>query len=351
MTNSRPRPPHPLATSLFPTSTKTVHRSGPHPNRAPSNLPVNGSTIKPSCPAILVVVLTLLASAPLTAQAHAESRPATRPATTTPTPFTFPCDAYLRGLRGKGNFGLLIRGDKSSPFDGSWHLAEDVWLPARTPVRSVAAGRVTYSDFSPSWIDGSGQKHWNLGNVIVIEHELDPPEGDLTHVCSVYVHLAKDRAVRVGDPVTRGQPIGFIGADRSPENGDYPAHLHFGIHRGPYIQIAPSWQRKLLDEAATLGMPIGGTNGAPMKFVKGHPEVKRLDETTLALRFPSGETSYMSLLVGSTAPDPKPADIIHWCSGYGSEPEVAEWLRPSDWIRQHEPPKADSRGSPTTPRR
>ena len=64
--------------------------------------------------------------------------PASRPASATAPGFAFPCDGYLRGLRGPGNFGEHItRGD--SAFVGSWHLGEDVWLPAGTPVHSVAS--------------------------------------------------------------------------------------------------------------------------------------------------------------------------------------------------------------------
>src|SRR3989442_836308 len=66
--------------------------------------------------------------------------------------FQLPCDGYVGALRGAGNFGVLIPAD-GSPFGGTWHLAEDVWLPAGTEVRSIAAGVVRYSDFSPSWTD------------------------------------------------------------------------------------------------------------------------------------------------------------------------------------------------------
>jgi hypothetical protein len=135
-------------------------------------------------------------------------------------PFELPCERYLQGLRGEGNFGVLITG-KDSAFAGSHHLAEDVWLPAGTEVRSVADGIVRYSDFSPTWTDERGQVHWNLGNVIVIEHPLEA-ESDLDRVCSLSAHLAADRCVETGDRVQRGQVIGHIGKDRSEENGRYP---------------------------------------------------------------------------------------------------------------------------------
>jgi len=38
---------------------------------------------------------------------------------------------------------------------------------------AVADGIVRYSAFSPTWTDADKHVHWNLGNVIVIEHALD----------------------------------------------------------------------------------------------------------------------------------------------------------------------------------
>ena len=74
-----------------------------------------------------------------------------------PAVFQYPCERYLVGMRGKGNFGAYIDPRWSrSPFAGSYHLAEDIWLDGGTKVRSVADGRVVYSDFSPTWTDQEG---------------------------------------------------------------------------------------------------------------------------------------------------------------------------------------------------
>jgi len=246
------------------------------------------------------------------------------------TPFDFPCEGYVRGLRGKGNFGVLVTA-RGSPFTGSYHLAEDVWLPPGTEVRSVADGVVRYSDFSPTRTDDRGQVHWNLGNVIVIEHPLAPAEDGLAAVCSFYVHLASDRKVKVRDVVRRGQAIGAIGADRSEENGRYPAHLHFGLHRGPYLQIPPAWKRGLVEEARTTGIRLG-----PDHVLKGEIVIERHGETDVLISTKDGkESMVLSLLVGSTSPGYKPKDIMGWCEGYGDRATVEEWLRPSVWIQGH----------------
>ena len=246
--------------------------------------------------------------------------------------FEYPCDGYVRGLRGKGNFGVKIT-RRGSVFSGSYHLAEDIWLPGGTEVRAVAHGVVRYSDFSPSWKDDRGRMHWNLGNVIVIEHPLEPGEGDLKAVCSVYVHLAADQKVATGDTVKRGQVIGAIGADRSEENGLYPEHLHFGLHRGSYYQISPAWKRELEEEARETGIPFG-----PEGVVRGEIVIERNTETSVLIREKDGERKFvLSLLVGSTSPDYKPADIMGWCQGYGDRGTVDEWLRPSTWIAERLP--------------
>src|SRR5262245_56390748 len=140
----------------------------------------------------------------IAAAQQASAAPAPRPRS-----FTLPCDGYVQGLRGRGNFGAQITA-VDSPFAGAWHLAGDGWPPAGTAARSVADGVVRSSAFSPSWQDGAGRMHWNLGNVIVVEHALDPPIDGETAVCSLYVHLAADRRVAAGDTVQRGQLLGRI---------------------------------------------------------------------------------------------------------------------------------------------
>lgn len=257
----------------------------------------------------------------------AQDEPPAKPAGTS---FCFPCDGYRRGLKGKGNFGILIK-RQGSPFHGTYHLAEDVWLPPGTSVRSIGDGVVRYSDFSPTWRDRSGRMHWNLGNVIVIEHPLRPAEDRLTAVCSVYVHLGARRRVADGQKVKRGQVIGVIGADRSKENGRYPAHLHFGIHRGPYYQIAPSWRRELEEEARSTGIVVG-----PNRVIRGEIMIKAASKTSVLVKSKrNGDEIVLSLLVGSTYPGRKPADIMGWCSGYGARQTIAEWLRPGAWLAKH----------------
>ncbi|MCB9915091.1 MAG: M23 family metallopeptidase [Planctomycetes bacterium] len=271
-----------------------------------------------------------------------DAPPAAEPPPPAPLVFELPCDGYAKALRGAGNFGAYIDPARTtSAFAGSWHLAEDVWVKGGTAVRAVADGEVVYSDFSPTWTDDAGRVHWNFGNVIVLEHELSPDE----HICSVYVHLGADRRVKPGERVARGQVLGTVGAQKSDENGRYPAHLHFGLHRGRYLQIAPAWKRELERDAREYGLPCCPDG----RLVKGEIALT-LDAPHAQVRVDfvgTHEHTWMSLLTGSTSPGYVPADIAGWCQGYGDEATVAEWLRPSTWIAEHGPPPApDEEGGP-----
>jgi murein DD-endopeptidase MepM/ murein hydrolase activator NlpD len=150
-------------------------------------------------------------------------------------------------------------------------------------------------------------------------------------VCSIHVHLAADRRVQVGERVTRGQLIGRIGADRSEENGRYPVHLHFGIHRGPYIQVPPALVRELCAAAASeVGLRFGDV------VLRGELELRRVGESSVLITAKAdGSDALPSLLVGSTAPVDPPPDIMGWCEGYGDRETLSEWIRPSTFLREH----------------
>ena len=293
--------------------------------------------------AAALFTLALLLLPPSPAGPRQDLRDPERDGQAAPTPlaFDFPCDGYTKGLRGKGNFGAYIDPRRTkSVFADSYHLAEDVWVEGGTPVRCIADGRVVYSDFSPTWTDDRDRVHWNLGNVIVIEHELGEARKatEPEQLCSVYVHLGADRRVKTGERVTRGQVIGTIGADRSEENGRYPAHLHFGLHRGPYLQISPAWRRDLVRQAREIGLPCGNDR----HLVKGEIELTLLPSARVRIDFVGKEEkTWFSLLMGSTSPDYHPADIAGWCEGYGDQETVKEWIRPSTWTRDHSPAKPE----------
>lgn len=110
------------------------------------------------------------------------------------------------------------------------------------PVYAAARGLVVYSACpAESW-----------GNVVVLLHRM--PDGK--PVQTLYAHL-KDRAVRTGETVGRGEPIGSIGT----AGGQYLAHLHFEAVSSRCV------------EAGMPGYKAGGTMNRldPAELMKAYP--------------------------------------------------------------------------------
>jgi len=100
----------------------------------------------------------------------------------------------LEGGRVTSRFGMR---------DGKPHKGVDIAAPIGEPVYAVLDGKVVFS----------GQQR-GYGNVIVLEHD--------DYVMTVYAHNDAN-LVRLGDTVTRGQPIATVG-DTGSTTG---SHLHF----------------------------------------------------------------------------------------------------------------------------
>src|SRR6185369_10833140 len=115
------------------------------------------------------------------------------------------------------------------------------------------------------------------------------------------------------------------------ENGRYPAHLHFGLHRGPYFQIPPAFEREVRTAALSKeGWRVGTV------VLRGDLDLRRSGESDVIVTSRgTRESVLMSLLVGSTAPKDPPADIMGWCAGYGAKETLDEWLRPSRFLASH----------------
>ncbi|HEY8109019.1 MAG TPA: M23 family metallopeptidase [Patescibacteria group bacterium] len=108
------------------------------------------------------------------------------------------------------------------------HAAVDVEFtrPAdarrEVPVRAVTGGTVIYVD------DVAG-----YGGLVIVRHAKPEP------VTSLYGHIRlRDVPVKVGQRVREGQRIATLGAPFSAEISGARKHLHFGIHKGPGLDIA-----------------------------------------------------------------------------------------------------------------
>ena len=128
------------------------------------------------------------------------------------TSYQLPCQPYSSPYY---SFGQWVSG-------WGYHVGEDTCSAAGIPVYAVANGRVMYSAKTPD--------SYRWGNMIMIEHD----NSDGTSVTSLYGHLSNARQVAAGQDVTKGQLIGFTGPSYTAENGNWGAHLHFGMHNGGY---------------------------------------------------------------------------------------------------------------------
>jgi murein DD-endopeptidase MepM/ murein hydrolase activator NlpD len=98
----------------------------------------------------------------------------------------------------------------------SLHLGVDVWLPAGTPVLAPLAATV----HSLADNDNFG----DYGPTVILQHEL---EGTVFY--SLYGHLSRRewRNLCAGQHLKQGEAFATVGP--YPENGDWPAHLHFQL--------------------------------------------------------------------------------------------------------------------------
>jgi murein DD-endopeptidase MepM/ murein hydrolase activator NlpD len=122
-------------------------------------------------------------------------------------------------------------------YEKGYHTGADLNLPGANdadkgkPVYAVGDGVVTFAGRAASW-----------GNIIVIEH----PDGLVTlpdgrtqsqKVYSRYGHMDNRLLIRTGQPVQRGQNIGFIGSAAGSVSG---WHLHFDISYSDMLKCNPT---------------------------------------------------------------------------------------------------------------
>jgi murein DD-endopeptidase MepM/ murein hydrolase activator NlpD len=164
---------------------------------------------------IAALAVALLA-APHAARAQASALAAPAPAS--------PAVAAVEELRARG-LEVPVRGiapdELRDTFDsrrgsGRRHLAIDILAPRGTPVVAVEDGQIRRLSLS------------NGGGGIVV-YQVDPTGAFVYY----YAHLEGwADGLAEGDPVTRGQVIGYVGT-----SGNAPAdtpHLHFAVYRlGP----------------------------------------------------------------------------------------------------------------------
>jgi hypothetical protein len=98
-------------------------------------------------------------------------------------------------------------GNRDNPFNGeqTFHSGVDISAPSGTPIRATADGVVSYS----GWTQSSG-------HLVVIEHGCG--------FSTVYAHN-KDKTVKIGQKVKRGEVIGHVGSSGKSTG----PHLHYEV--------------------------------------------------------------------------------------------------------------------------
>jgi murein DD-endopeptidase MepM/ murein hydrolase activator NlpD len=151
------------------------------------------------------------------------------------------------------SFGACVANPQSS-FAGSVHIGDDVsWGNELRTIVAAAPGVVRLAEHVFSW-----------GHIVIVEHKL--PDGSA--VCTLYAHLSPALSVKPGDIVASGQRIGCIGRSHSVDNGGYLAHLHFGVHRGPYTSTGAHWISGYVGTANWQAGQHEWVN--PQEFLKEH---------------------------------------------------------------------------------
>ena len=117
------------------------------------------------------------------------------------TPSTWPADGILRD-----RFGFIM--DRFGPGQSRFHRGIDITTRAGSLVRASADGTVL-----------SARRRSNYGKTIILKHHFG--------LSTVYAHLSGYN-VKPGDPVRRGQIIGFVG-NTGRSTGP---HLHYEVRIG-----------------------------------------------------------------------------------------------------------------------
>jgi len=209
--------------------------------------------------------------------------------------FMPPLDAYLDPTR--ESYGKEME-KEAEGFGGMVHVADDVgWFRDHRTVVALGNGLVRQARCAQSW-----------GCMVVIEHKL--PDGEF--FCSLYAHLSPFVCVVPGELVRKGQKIGSIGRSFTWENGGYIAHLHCGIHKGPF------WQTH--QPGAPLDVRYEG------KFYTGKVVSADLNHALVDVHTPSG-----AKLVRRSG---------SWICGYVSkecwEQKRHGWVDPQKFLKEHE---------------
>jgi murein DD-endopeptidase MepM/ murein hydrolase activator NlpD len=108
------------------------------------------------------------------------------------------------------------------------------------------------------------------GGTGVISSSFDTKSHGARFFYSLYAHLGTSFK-RIGEKVECGEPLGFVGEANTPENGYWPAHLHFAIYTGPWQdEVLPGYWKEGDDRTKPEWWHV------PSEYLKNYENVKRI---------------------------------------------------------------------------
>ena len=144
-------------------------------------------------------------------QLAAQQKPTTPPSTggggSSSNPVVDPSGNWYWPLPGYYYISSVF-GGRYHPITGAWetHTGTDIPAPGGTPIQCAKDGIVTTSQYNPSY-----------GNYCIIYHG--------NGYATLYAHMRALPSVKVGESVTAGQVIGYVGTTGSSTGN----HLHFEL--------------------------------------------------------------------------------------------------------------------------
>lgn len=133
-----------------------------------------------------------------------------------------------------GYRNIYVEDENGNPIDASWHDGMDFGAAAGTDLYAVTSGTVVSSSFDPI-----------SGNFISV----DAGNG----YSWLYAHMKERSHLSVGDTVTRGDLVGFVGSTGASTG----AHLHLGVkHQGRWVNPASVLDIEHAD--GSFGSNLGG---------------------------------------------------------------------------------------------
>jgi murein DD-endopeptidase MepM/ murein hydrolase activator NlpD len=139
------------------------------------------------------------------------------------------------------------------------HLGVDMENPRGTPILAAADGVVVYAGDDTGTQFGPSTTYY--GNLIVIQHGFNSPEGEAVYTLYGHMHRVD---VETGQTVSQGDQIGIVG-----DSGvAFGPHLHFEVRVGNYTSYTSTRNPELwiypYQTFGTLAGRVTDANGTPL---------------------------------------------------------------------------------------